>query len=86
MPTIAPNANIKELVAEFPIAAEVLERFGLGCPGCGVSGYETIEQGARAHGLRTLGDGVSSGHLDQTAHRTPVLEFDGDLDGYGPRP
>lgn len=52
MPTIAPNTNIKELVVEFPIAAEVLERFGLGCPGCGVSGYETIEQGARAHGLR----------------------------------
>jgi hybrid cluster-associated redox disulfide protein len=55
MPTptidIASNTNIKALVAELPIAAEVLTAFGLGCSGCGVSGYETIEQGARAHGL-----------------------------------
>ncbi len=49
---ITPQTNIKELVATTPVAGEVLRAFGLGCPGCGVSGYETIEQGARAHGLR----------------------------------
>ena len=49
---IGPRTNIKELVAALPIAAEVMQQFGLGCAGCGVSGYETIEQGARAHGLR----------------------------------
>jgi hybrid cluster-associated redox disulfide protein len=48
---IGPQTNIKELVKELPIAAEVMKQFGLGCAGCGVSGYETIEQGARAHGL-----------------------------------
>ncbi len=56
MPTvhieIAPQTNIRELVKLLPVAADVLKQFGLGCPGCGVSGYETIEQGARAHGLR----------------------------------
>ena len=49
---IAPQSNISELVKELPIAAKVMSAFGLGCGGCGVSGYETIEQGARAHGLR----------------------------------
>jgi hybrid cluster-associated redox disulfide protein len=49
---IAPHANIRELVARLPVAAEVLNAFGLGCSGCGVSKYETVEQGARAHGLR----------------------------------
>jgi len=49
---ITPQTNIRELVARLPIAAEVLARFGLGCPGCGVAKYETIEQGAKAHGLR----------------------------------
>jgi hybrid cluster-associated redox disulfide protein len=49
---IGPQTNIKELVKELPIAANVMTAFGLGCSGCGVSGYETIEQGARAHGLR----------------------------------
>ena len=50
---IAPQTNIRDLVARLPIAAQVLERFGLQCAGCGVNKYETIEQGAGAHGLRT---------------------------------
>lgn len=50
---IGPQSNIKELVAALPIAADVLTQFGLGCSGCSVSKYETIEQGAKAHGLRT---------------------------------
>jgi hybrid cluster-associated redox disulfide protein len=50
---ITPQSNIQELVAALPIAADVLTQFGLGCSGCSVSKYETIEQGAKAHGLRT---------------------------------
>lgn len=49
---ITPQTNIRELVAQLPIAAQVLTAFGLGCSGCGVSRSETIEQGAQAHGLR----------------------------------
>jgi hybrid cluster-associated redox disulfide protein len=54
MPDIEITAltNINQLVAQLPIAADVMRAFGLGCSGCGVSKYETIEQGARAHGLR----------------------------------
>jgi hybrid cluster-associated redox disulfide protein len=50
--TITPQSNIRELVADLPIAQDVLSVFGLHCAGCGVNRYETIEQGARAHGLR----------------------------------
>ncbi|MBV8638298.1 MAG: P-loop NTPase [Candidatus Eremiobacteraeota bacterium] len=50
--SISPQSNIKDLVSALPIAADVLTQFGLGCSGCGVSKYETIEQGAKAHGLR----------------------------------
>ncbi|HEY5425242.1 MAG TPA: P-loop NTPase [Candidatus Tumulicola sp.] len=49
---IAPETNIRELVARLPVAAQVMAAFGLGCSGCSVSRSETIEQGARAHGLR----------------------------------
>ncbi len=49
---IVPRTNIKELVAALPVAAGVMQAFGLGCSGCSVSAYETIEDGARAHGLR----------------------------------
>jgi hybrid cluster-associated redox disulfide protein len=54
MPTIeiSPKTNIRELVAAVPIAEEVLTQFGLHCTGCGVNKYETIEQGANAHGLQ----------------------------------
>jgi hybrid cluster-associated redox disulfide protein len=49
---IGPQTNIRELVAQLPVAAQVMEAFGLGCSGCSVSRSETIEQGALAHGLR----------------------------------
>jgi hybrid cluster-associated redox disulfide protein len=49
---ISAQSNIRDLVASFPIAEEVLQAFGLHCGGCGVNKYETIEQGALAHGLR----------------------------------
>ncbi len=49
---ITPQTNISALVGQLPIAAEVLGKFGLHCAGCGVNKYETIEQGAKAHGLR----------------------------------
>jgi hybrid cluster-associated redox disulfide protein len=50
--SIGPDTNIRALVADLPIAEDVLERFGLHCAGCGVNKYETIAQGAAAHGLR----------------------------------
>lgn len=49
---ITPLTNIRELTASLPIAQDVLLEFGLHCGGCGVNKYETIEQGALAHGLR----------------------------------
>ena len=49
---ITPDTNIRELVTALPIAEEVLGEFGLHCAGCGVNKYETIGQGALAHGLR----------------------------------
>jgi hybrid cluster-associated redox disulfide protein len=50
--SISPSTNIRELVAALPIAQDVLTAFGLHCSGCGVNKYETLEAGAKAHGLR----------------------------------
>ncbi len=49
---ITPETNLRDLVAELPIAKDVLAAFGLGCSSCSVGAYETIAQGAAAHGLR----------------------------------
>ncbi len=50
--TISPSTNIRELVSDLSIAQDVLGAFGLQCSGCGVNKYETLEAGAKAHGLR----------------------------------
>ncbi len=86
---IAPQTNIRDLVASLPIAADVLERFGLHCAGCGVNKYETIEQGANAHGLRTqpilaaLAQARLSGFVPNisTEDRTPARRAPGAFKG-----
>src|SRR5579883_1978624 len=86
---IGPQSNIRELVAQLPIAAAVLERFGLQCAGCGVNKYETIEQGARAHGLRVepivaaLAQARLSGFVPNIASedRTPARRAPGEFRG-----
>lgn len=40
-----------EAVNNYPAAAEIMLQRGLHCIGCGVASFETIEQGAMAHGL-----------------------------------
>jgi hybrid cluster-associated redox disulfide protein len=86
---ITPQSNINELVSELPIAADVLGRFGLHCAGCGVNKYETIEQGAKAHGLRTepiiaaLTQARLSGFVPNISaeDRTPVRRAPGEFKG-----
>ena len=42
---------IGELVLNVPAAAAVLLEHGFHCIGCGLAAYETIEEGAAAHGF-----------------------------------
>src|SRR5690348_9511264 len=84
---IAPQTNINELVQALPIAAEVLGRFGLHCAGCGVNKYETIDQGAKAHGLRVepiiaaLAQARLSGFVPNISNedRTPLRQAPGEF-------
>ena len=40
-----------DTVQNYPATAEVFRAFGMGCLGCAAARFETIEQGARAHGM-----------------------------------
>jgi len=42
---------IGELVMNHPVAAAVLLEHGFHCIGCQLAAYETIEEGAAAHGM-----------------------------------
>lgn len=43
--------TVSEIIEKNPKAAEILREEGLGCAGCMLSGFETLEQGAAGHGI-----------------------------------
>lgn len=48
---ITKEMSIVEVVREYPDAAEVFFKHGMGCLGCAAAHFENIEQGALAHGI-----------------------------------
>ncbi len=48
---LTKDMSFADLLSQHPEAAEVLFEYGLHCIGCQLSPMETIEQGAKAHGL-----------------------------------
>ncbi|VVB94959.1 Uncharacterised protein [uncultured archaeon] len=51
--TITKEMTIEEVVTQFPETMMVFMRHGLHCVGCHVSAFESIEEGAMAHGINT---------------------------------
>lgn len=43
--------TIAEIMRKNPKSQEILLKFGLGCAGCSLGSVETLEEGAKAHGL-----------------------------------
>ena len=52
MEKITADMNIMDAVEKYPIIAQVLMRYGLGCVGCIISTAETLGEGIAAHGLK----------------------------------
>ncbi len=48
---ITKEMGIIEVVQQYPKAAAVFMQHGMGCLGCAAARFETIEQGAAAHGI-----------------------------------
>ena len=51
MTQISKEMGIIEVVEKWPQTAEVLMQHGMGCVGCSAARFESIEQGATAHGV-----------------------------------
>jgi hybrid cluster-associated redox disulfide protein len=49
--TITKETTIEDAVAKYPETVMVFMKHGLHCVGCHVSAFETIEEGAMAHGI-----------------------------------
>ncbi len=48
---INKNMTFGELIKDFPKCGPIIASYGLHCIGCHIAVSETIEEGARAHGL-----------------------------------
>ena len=48
---ITKNMSIEEIINKIPNAAGIMFNYGLHCVGCHVAASESLEQGAKAHGL-----------------------------------
>lgn len=48
---ITKNTNIIEALDINPDAADILMESGMGCMGCAMAQFETLEQGCLAHGM-----------------------------------
>ncbi len=49
--TLSKEMGIGEVVQKYPQTVDVFVGNGLGCIGCAAASYESIEQGAMAHGI-----------------------------------
>lgn len=52
---ITKDTNIRELITKYPQTTPILLEYGLHCVGCTANIYDTMELGARAHGLSDQG-------------------------------
>jgi len=48
---ITKNMMIEDIVNKYPEVADVMIESGLHCVGCAIAGSESLEDGARSHGL-----------------------------------
>ena len=48
---ISRKTTLGDVVTKFPEAVQVMLSKGMHCVGCHVAAFETVEQGAKAHGM-----------------------------------
>lgn len=51
MAKVTKEMSITEVVSKYPELVPVFMEHGMGCLGCAAARFESIEQGARAHGI-----------------------------------
>jgi hybrid cluster-associated redox disulfide protein len=51
MEKITKNMTIDDVLKKYPQTAEIFLKYGFHCIGCAAAGFETLEQGATAHGI-----------------------------------
>jgi hybrid cluster-associated redox disulfide protein len=54
-PKITGKTRLGDIVEKYPEAADILaDKYQLHCVGCFAAAFETLEQGAKAHGMSKI--------------------------------
>lgn len=48
---ITKKTTFKEILEKKPEAIEIMMKYGLHCAGCHAAAFESVEEGAKAHGM-----------------------------------
>ncbi len=79
---ITKDMTIGDIVQKHPECVETLLSFGVHCVGCHVSGYETLEQGFKGHGMEDEEIEMAVEELNKVAMNTPKAQDKQGLSGH----
>ena len=48
---IKKEMGLMDVIKKYPQTVQVFQKHGLGCIGCALANFETVEQGAMGHGM-----------------------------------
>jgi hybrid cluster-associated redox disulfide protein len=48
---ITKGMTLGDIISKYPETMEIMMKYGLHCIGCHVAAWESLEQGAKAHGM-----------------------------------
>lgn len=51
---ISPWMRLEEIFLCYPETIRVFAKYGLACPGCSLAAFDTLERGAKAHGIELV--------------------------------
>lgn len=78
---VSKDMVMADVIEQWPLAAEIMETYGLTCTGCSANTMDTVEAGARSHGIpdeqieamvQEINEAVSSGKAKAPAPIQPV--------------
>lgn len=69
---VTPKMKLGDLIQVYPAAAAVVSKYGLHCSGCHANVLDTLEVGARGHGLGEVEIRAMVWEINQVAQGKPV--------------
>lgn len=67
---ITKEMLIGDIAMKYPVSVPIMFKFGMHCIGCGMTAYESLEQGCMAHGMSEQGIDKMVGEMNKEISKT----------------